>query len=72
MKLAGKYVEEAKIACRSIRRHAIDEIKKLQKDGELPEDDAHRLTDSIQKLTDTHTDKIDAVFKAKEVDIMEV
>ena len=72
VKLAGKYVEEAKIACRSIRRHAIDEIKKLQKDGELPEDDAHRLTDSIQKLTDTHTDKIDAVFKAKEVDIMEV
>jgi len=72
VKLAGKYVEEAKVACRSIRRHAIDEIKKQQKDGELPEDDAHRLTDMVQKLTDSHTEKIDAVFKTKEADIMEV
>jgi ribosome recycling factor len=72
VKLAGKFVEEAKIACRSVRRHAIDEIKKLQKDGDIPEDDAHRLTESIQKLTDIHTDKIDATFKTKEADIMEV
>ena len=72
VKLAGKYVEEAKVACRSIRRHAIDTLKKLQKDGEIPEDDAHRLTEAVQKLTDTHTDKIDAIYKAKEADIMEV
>lgn len=72
VKLAGKYVEEAKVACRSIRRHAIDEIKKLQKDGEIPEDDAHRLSDAVQKLTDSHTDKIDSAFKVKEADIMEV
>jgi len=72
VKLAGKYVEEAKVACRSVRRNAIDTLKKLQKDGEVPEDDAHRLTEAIQKLTDTHTDKIDAIYKAKEADIMEV
>ena len=72
VKLAGKYVEEAKVACRSIRRHAIDTLKKLQKDGEVPEDDAHRLTEAVQKLTDMHTDKIDAIYKAKEADIMEV
>ncbi|MBX3177872.1 MAG: ribosome recycling factor [Candidatus Hydrogenedentes bacterium] len=72
VKVAGKYVEEAKVACRSIRRHAIDTLKKLQKDGEIPEDDAHRLTDAVQKLTDSHTEKIDAIFKAKEADIMEV
>ena len=72
VKLAGKYVEEAKVACRSIRRHAIDTLKKLQKDGEVPEDDAHRLTEAVQKLTDSHTDKIDAIYKAKEADIMEV
>jgi len=72
VKVAGKYVEEAKVACRSIRRHAIDSLKKLQKDGEIPEDDAHRLTDAVQKLTDSHTDKIDAIYKAKEADIMEV
>lgn len=72
VKVAGKYVEEAKVACRSIRRHAIDTLKKMQKDGDIPEDDAHRLTDAVQKLTDTHTDKIDAIYKAKEADIMEV
>ncbi|MBL7646892.1 MAG: ribosome recycling factor [Candidatus Hydrogenedentes bacterium] len=72
VKLAGKYVEEAKVACRSIRRHAIDTLKKMQKDGEVPEDDAHRLTEAVQKLTDMHTDKIDAIYKAKEADIMEV
>ncbi len=72
VKVAAKHVEEAKISVRSIRRHAVDSIKKLQKSGELPEDDAHRMTDEIQKLTDGHTQKIDASFKAKEVDIMEV
>jgi len=72
VKLAGKHVEEAKVACRSIRRHAIDEIKRLQKEGEIPEDDAHRLSDEVQALTDKHTDGIDNIFKAKEADIMEV
>jgi ribosome recycling factor len=72
VKVAGKYVEEAKVACRSIRRHAIDTLKKLQKDGEIPEDDAHRLSESVQKLTDIHTEKIDEIYKSKEADIMEV
>ena len=72
VKLAGKHVEEAKVSVRSIRRHAIETIKKLQKSGDLPEDDAHRLSDEIQRLTDAHTKKVDASFKAKEIDIMEV
>jgi len=72
VKVAGKHLEEAKIAIRSVRRHAIDEIKKLQKDGELPEDDAHRMSDEVQKLTDDHSHHLDEAFKAKEADIMEV
>ncbi|MBI2433429.1 MAG: ribosome recycling factor, partial [Candidatus Hydrogenedentes bacterium] len=54
VKVAGKHLEEARIAVRTIRRHAVDEIKKLQKDGEIPEDDAHRLTEEVQKHTDHH------------------
>lgn len=72
VKAAGSHVEEAKIAIRNIRRHAIEDIKKQQKDGEIPEDDAHRLTDEIQKITDGHTKSIDESFKLKEADIMEV
>ncbi len=72
VKVAGKHQEDAKIAIRNVRRHAMDEIKKLQKDGEIPEDDAHRLTDEIQKETDRHVARVDELFAAKEADIMEV
>lgn len=72
VKLAKKQVEEAHIAIRSVRRHAIDEIKRLQKDGEIPEDDAHRLSEEVQKVTDKHTAEVDDLFKHKEADIMEV
>lgn len=71
-KVAGKHAEEAKISLRNVRRLALEEIKKQQKDGAIPEDDARRLTDEVQKLTDSHSDKIDAQLKVKEADIMEV
>jgi ribosome recycling factor len=70
--VAHKYSEEAKVSVRKIRRHAIELIKKGQKNGEIPEDEAHRLTDEIQRITDGHTKGIDSALKAKEVDIMEV
>jgi len=72
VKLVGKLAEEAKVAVRNIRRHGVDAAKKLQKDGELPEDDAHKLSDEIQKLTDDYCGKVDEAFKAKEAEIMEV
>ncbi|HOC68507.1 MAG TPA: ribosome recycling factor [Candidatus Hydrogenedentes bacterium] len=72
VKLAGKMSEEAKVAVRNIRRHAVETIKQEQKDGALPEDDAHHLTDEIQKVTDAHIESIDEALKAKEADIMEV
>ncbi len=72
VKVAKEHVEEAKIAVRNVRRHAIEQFKKLQKDGEVPEDDAHRMSDEVQKLTDNHIEMIDNTFKAKEEAIMEV
>ncbi len=72
VKMAGKYVEEAKVAIRNIRRHAMEQIKKEQKAGEIPEDDAHKMSDDVQKATDKYSKAIDDAFKAKETDIMEV
>jgi ribosome recycling factor len=72
VKVAGKHREEAKISIRNIRRHAIEEIKKHQKDGDIPEDDAHRLVAEVEKVTEDHIANIDVHFKAKEEDIMEV
>jgi ribosome recycling factor len=68
----GAIGEEGKTAVRMIRRDANDEIKKLEKDGEVSEDDAKRALDEVQKKTDKHTGDIDALCKAKEKELMEV
>lgn len=72
VKLVSKLAEEARIAIRSSRRHAVDEIKKEQKEGLVPEDDAHKLTADVQKATDDFIEKIEEVLKSKEEEIMEV
>ena len=72
VKLVSKLAEEARVSARNIRRQIIEDVKKLQKDGDLPEDDAHRLSDEIQKITDDVTHQIDEKLKAKEAEIMEV
>jgi ribosome recycling factor len=68
----GALAEEAKTAIRQIRRDANDEFKKLQKDGKVSEDDAHRSTDEVQKITDRHTGSIDEICKHKEKELMEI
>ena len=72
VKLIGKLAEEARVSVRNIRRHEVDVIKKQQKSGDIPEDDAHKLTDALQKLTDSSSADIDSAFHAKETEIMEV
>jgi len=72
VKLVSKLAEEAKVSIRNTRRAEIEKVKTLQKDGDIPEDDAHRLTDEIQKLTDEYTAKIDKSLESKEAEIMEV
>ncbi len=72
VKHVHKLAEEARISVRNVRRHLVDEVKKDQKEGRLPEDDAHKLTAEIQKITDEYIGKIDASLKAKDEEIMEV
>ena len=72
VKVVGKLAEETRVSIRNIRRHEVEAVKKLQKGGDMPEDDAHRLTDEIQKVTDEFIGKVDSAYKAKEADIMEV
>ena len=71
VKKAKQVSEDAKISIRNIRRSANDDAKKLEKDG-LPEDEAKRLSDEIQKLTDKYIEKIDENLKLKEEDIMTI
>ncbi len=71
-KQVKKGAEDAKVAVRSIRRDAIEQVKKLKKDSLITEDDQHKAEEDAQKLTDKAIKEIDAVAAAKEKEIMEV
>jgi ribosome recycling factor len=72
VKVVKKRAEEAKIAIRNIRRDINEELKKLEKDQHMSEDDVKKFHDEIQKLTDSYVAKVDDVLKHKENEIMEV
>jgi ribosome recycling factor len=72
VKIVKKRAEESKIGVRNIRRDSIEELKKLEKDKHLSEDDVKRSQDEIQKITDSHISKVDEVLNYKEKEIMEV
>lgn len=67
-----KIGEEHKVAVRNLRRDANDEVKKLEKDGELTEDDVKLDLEEIQKLTDDCMKEIDKIVSDKEKELMEI
>jgi len=72
VKAVKKKAEESKVAIRNIRRDTNDELKNLEKEKQLSEDEAKKLHDEVQKITDTYIAKVDDVLKHKEKEIMEV
>ena len=71
-KIAAKYAEDARIAVRNVRRHAMDELKRSEKDGSITEDEHHDYSQEIQELTDNYVNKIDESLSYKEKDILQV
>lgn len=71
-KVAGKYTEQSRISIRNARREGMEEIKKLEKEGKISEDEQKRFSDEIQKLTDKYIEQIDTLLSDKEKDIMTV
>jgi len=67
-----KQAEDTKIALRNIRREAIDELKKLEKDKHISEDDIKRAEKEVQDMTNTFVAKVDEVVSHKEKEVMEV
>lgn len=72
VKVVRKKAEESRVAIRNIRRDANDELKKLEKNGELTEDDQRKAQDEVQKLTDKFIEEVEKILAAKEKEIMEV
>jgi ribosome recycling factor len=71
-KVVKKKAEEAKIAIRNVRRDTNEELKRLEKEQHLSEDDVKKFHDEIQKITDSYIVKVDEVLGHKEKEIMEV
>ena len=71
-KIAAKYAENAKIAVRNVRRDGMDTTKKMEKDGDISQDDRHIYNEEIQTITDKSINKIDELLSSKEVEIMQV
>ncbi len=72
VKQAHAVGENARVSIRNARRDAVDAFKKMQKDGEISEDDSKRAQDQVQKLTDEFGKQIDEILKHKDQEILEI
>jgi ribosome recycling factor len=70
-KIAAKYGENARVSVRNIRRDHIETVRKLQKNGEISEDQKHKDELSIQEITNQIIEKIDSILSIKEKEILE-
>lgn len=71
-KVAGKYAEQGRIAIRNVRHHGMEDLKKMEKDGDLSEDEHHMWDDEVQKLTDKYIKEIDHTLATKEQEIKQI
>lgn len=71
-KVAHNYAEQARVAVRHIRRDGMDLLKKLEKDGDLAQDESRKFADQVQAATDNAVGEIDKVLSVKEQEIMQV
>ena len=72
VKMAGRTTEEQRVAIRNIRRDGNDQVKGLQKSGDITEDQRDSALEDIQKSTDEHIRKMDELLAAKEKEVLEV
>lgn len=67
-----KEAENAKVAVRNVRRDAMDDLKKLQKNGDITEDELRNLEKDVQKITDDSVKNIDQITADKEKELLDV
>lgn len=72
VKVAGKYAEQARVAVRNVRRDGMDQLKRMEKDGEISEDEHRAKSQEIQAMTDEHVKLIDEAYHEKEREITQV
>ncbi|WP_322097259.1 ribosome recycling factor [Pelagibius sp. Alg239-R121] len=71
-KIAGKYAEQGRVAVRNVRRDGMEMLKKMEKDGDISQDEHHLWNEEIQDLTDQHIKLVDEALAQKEEEILQV
>ena len=71
-KIASGYAEQARVAVRNVRRDGMELLKKMEKDGDLSQDEHKFWAEEIQTLTNDHVKKVDETLASKEKEIMQV
>ena len=69
---AAKYAEDARVAVRKVRQHGIEALRRLEKDGEISQDEQRKTQTDIQHLTDDHVKRIDETLAQKDKEILQV
>ena len=72
VRLVGRKVEEGHVAIRNIRRDAIEQLRRMEKEGDLSQDGLRRAQDQLQRLTDSYIGRMDSHRAEKEAEVMEV
>ena len=71
-KVASRYAEQARVAVRNVRRDGMDMLKRMEKGGDISQDEQKTWAEEVQSMTDAHIKKIDEALAAKEKEIMQV
>jgi ribosome recycling factor len=72
VRLVRQRAEDGRVAIRNIRRDELQRVHQQEKAGDLPADEARRVGDQLQKLTDVHVGTVDAIASEKESEVMAV
>ena len=72
VKMVRQKAEEARVSIRNIRRDEVQRVDRMQKEGDVPEDEAKRALERLQKITDVHVGRVDHIAGSKEAEVMEV
>ena len=71
-KLAKQYAEDGKVAVRNVRRHARDNMQRLEDDGDVGQDEHERYAKRLEEMTAKHVHRIDDLLEHKEKELLEV
>ncbi len=72
IKVVRRRAEERRVALRSLRHEAIDELRKLEKDKEISQDEHRRILEQLQRLTDSFMSEVEQIEQGKEAELREV